>query len=107
MTNFISQLIHSDKANPSEMLSSIHRKVSALVHPSPSSSTNQPVQPRSLSNTNWDISINFKGAKVNLYYRLQSLLLHMYCACISLAFMLFSTDRPANRKGVEQPSPTP
>ncbi|KAF9338885.1 hypothetical protein BGZ91_007649, partial [Linnemannia elongata] len=53
----------SDKANPSEMLSSIHRKVSALVHPSPSSSTNQPVQPRSLSNTNWDISINFKGAK--------------------------------------------
>ncbi|KAK3848606.1 MAG: hypothetical protein J3R72DRAFT_393588 [Linnemannia gamsii] len=64
MSNFISQLIHSDKVHPSEMLSSIHRKVSALVHSTSSSpSTDQPVQTRSLSNTNWDISINFRGAK--------------------------------------------
>lgn len=111
MTNFISQLINSDNAHPSEMLSSIRRKVSALVHPSSSSTASQPPQTRSLSNTNWDVTINFKGAKVNLYFfRLESLLLHMYCACTSLAFMLLCTDedRPTKqRKEFINPAPSP
>ncbi|KAG0219187.1 hypothetical protein BGX33_004251 [Mortierella sp. NVP41] len=62
MSNLISQLIHNDKkVHPSEMLSSIHRKVSSLVHSS--SKTNEVIRPRTFSNTNWDITIVFKGAK--------------------------------------------
>ncbi|KAF9910261.1 hypothetical protein EC991_006990 [Linnemannia zychae] len=53
----------SDKVHPSEMLSSLHRKVSAFVHSTPTNSTEQATPTRTPSNTNWDITIIFKGAK--------------------------------------------